>query len=101
VKRGAGLSFGQIAAEIRSLVASNRVEFTRHAIEEMAKDGLRIANVLHVLLQGRVVEIQGAAKYKLEGVLPNGDFVSVIAAIQEIEREGKRVLVITVWKVNR
>jgi hypothetical protein len=67
----------------------------------MAKDGLRIANVLHVLLHGRVVEIQGAAKYKLEGMLPNGDFVCVIAAVQEIEREGKRVLVITVWKVNR
>jgi len=67
----------------------------------MAKDGLRIANVLHVLLHGRVVEIQGEAKYKLEGRLPNGDFVCVIVSIQEIEREAKRILVITVWKVNR
>jgi hypothetical protein len=73
--------------------------FSAHALEEMAKDNLDLTDMLSVMGGGRIVEEQAAGKYKIEGRTSDGAPVVAICQLQETTRDGKRVFVITVWRI--
>ena len=66
---------------------------------EMAHDGLDLADMLAVMKGCRVVEEQPGERYKVEGRTSDGLLVVAICQLQETTALGRRVFVITVWKV--
>jgi hypothetical protein len=70
-----------------------------HAVAEMTKDGLNLADILAVLGGGRIVEEQPDGKYRVEGRTAEGALVAVICRLQERSGGDQQVFVITVWKV--
>ena len=73
---------------------------TAHATEEMAEDGLSIADVEHAVLTARVVQIQRddprGNKYVLEGAATDGaTLVGVVGRFLG----GDRFLIVTIYKV--
>ena len=66
---------------IREKIRLRQYDMTAHAAEEMAEDGLNIADVEHAILRGRVVRIQrddpGGNKYVLEGSAADDVWISL------------------------
>lgn len=65
----------------------------------MAKDNLDLADMLSVMGGGRIVEEQVSGKYRIESRTSVGAPVVAICQLQEATRDGKRVFVITVWRI--
>lgn len=94
-------SASQIAREIREVAKdSANVFFTVHAEDEMKVDRLPVADVLQVLRGCRVIEIEPSGRYKTEGRTAIGEAVAAIVQILVLERDGKGLRVITVWRIN-
>ena len=72
-----------------------------HAVEEMTKDALDLADILVVMGGGRIVEEQPDGKYRVEGRTAEGTPVVVICRLQERSGSAQQVFVITVWKVTK
>ncbi|MFI5352047.1 MAG: DUF4258 domain-containing protein [Candidatus Binatales bacterium] len=92
-------SWAQISAQIRFVARRGAVFFSNHAMAEMAHDGLDLADMLAVMKGCRVVEEQAGEKYKVEGHTGDGIAVVAVCQLKETTRAGRRVFVITVWKV--
>ncbi len=95
------LSVSQIAREIKEIAKdSAKVFFTAHAEQEMKADRLSAADVLQTLRTCRVTEIEPSGRYKTEGRTAAGVAVAAVVQIATVEKEGKRLLVITVWRIE-
>lgn len=93
------LSLAQISAQIRALVRKGAIFFSTHALEEMANDRLDLADMLAVLGGCRIVQEQPSARYQVEGRTSDGTPVIAVCRVEQANRAGERVFVITVWKV--
>ncbi len=102
MKKAARLpSLSQIAREIRNIARdSANVFFTTHAENEMKIDRLTTADVLQALRGCRVIEMEPSGRYKTEGRKAKGEAVAVVVQILTLERHGKGLRVITVWRIK-
>ncbi len=66
----------------------------------MKIDRLTTADVLQALRGCRVTEIEPSGKYKTEGRTVMGEAVVVVVQILTLERHGKGLRVITVWRIR-
>ncbi|MHB8384145.1 MAG: DUF4258 domain-containing protein [Candidatus Binataceae bacterium] len=92
-------SLAQVSAQLRSLARTGSILFSHHALEEMAKDNLNLADMLTVMGGCRVVEEQVGGKYRVEGRTGDGAPVVAVCQLQETTRAGTRVFIITVWRI--
>jgi hypothetical protein len=96
-----GPSLSEIAREIRNIAKdSANVFFTAHAEQEMKNDHLTTADALQALRSCRATEIQPWERYKTEGRTTTGEAVALVVQILTLEREGKKLRVITVWRIK-
>lgn len=93
-------SLAQFSARIRSFARSGAIFFSDHALREMAKDGLDLADLLSVMGGCRIVEQQPNGRYRVEGRTANGVTVVAICRLEMIAGAERRVFVVTVWKVG-
>ena len=100
-RRSQHQSLGEIAGEIRNIAKdSARVFFTGHTENEMKSDQLTTADVLQVLRGCRVIEVEPSGRYKSEGRTAMGEAIAVVVQILTLERNGKGLRVITVWRIK-
>jgi len=86
---------------IREKVRLRRYDMTAHAVEELAEDGLDIADMEHAVLTGRVARIERddprGNKYVIEGLAADGARpVGVVGRF----KGGDRYLVITAYAIT-
>lgn len=77
---------------IREILANGTVRFTKHALDELRKDGLHEADALSALRSGTVGEGEyegGEWRYRVTGLL------AIVVAAFESE---SAVMVVTGWK---
>ncbi len=86
---------------IRETVRLRQYDMTVHAVEEMAEDGLDIADVEHAVLNGRVERIERddprGNKYVIEGMAADG--VTRVGVVGRFTGSG-RYLIITVYAIT-
>ena len=100
-KRPRRQSLSEVAGEIRNIARdSARVFFTAHAENEMKNDQLTATDVLQALRGCRVTEVQPSGRYKSEGRTATGEAIAVVVQILTLERDGKTLRVITVWRIK-
>lgn len=72
----------RILTRIREAVAAGDYDVTRHAVEEMAEDGLLISDVEHVLVTGvlsrRAADDPRGPRYTISGRSEDGRHVGVV-----------------------
>jgi hypothetical protein len=94
-------SLNEIAREIKNIARdSANVFFTAHAENEMKIDRLTTADVLQALCGCRVIEMEPSTRYKTEGRTATGEAVAVVVQILTLQRHGKGLRVITVWRIK-
>ena len=94
-------SLSELAREIKNIAKdSANVFFTAHAENEMKIDRLTTADVLQALRGCRVTEMEPSGRYKTEGRTAMGEVVVVVVQILTLERHGKGLRVITVWRIR-
>ncbi|MBD8909373.1 DUF4258 domain-containing protein [Methylorubrum zatmanii] len=97
--RAVSTDFADEAARLRAL-ASNprvRVRYTKHALEEMAKDSLVRIDIENMLRRCRVVlveESQGELTWRAQGSDNNGGMITAVVVAYEEEISIK---IITAW----
>lgn len=97
------LSDAQVASELKTLTAANRIAWTRHSEERMASRGFDKSQVKECLKNGIFTErptnpnqsTEIEYKFRVEAVV-DGDLIAVAASLIP----SKRVIVITVFAVN-
>ena len=94
-------SLSEKAREIRNIAKdSANVFFTAHAEQEMKIDHLTTGDAIQALRVCRVTEAQPSGRYKTEGRTATGEAVALVVQILTLEREGKGLRVITVWRIR-
>ena len=66
----------------------------------MKNDQLTAADVFQALRGCRVTEVQPSGRYKSEGRTATGEAVAAVVQILTLERNGKGLRVITVWRIK-
>jgi len=66
----------------------------------MKNDQLTATDVLQALRGCRVTDVQPAGRYKSEGRTATGAAVAAVVQILTLERNGKALRVITVWRIK-
>lgn len=94
-------SLAQVSAQIRLLARKGTIRFSGHALDEMANDRLDLPDMLSVMGGCRIIEEQPGGRYRVEGRTSDGVAVVAICRIEQLARDGERVLIITVWKVQK
>jgi len=90
--------FDRVLRRMRDLLRGGVYVMTVHGQEEMEADGLHLADVEYIVLNGEIVERQrdqqtGEAKYVIEGSNLNEEWTRVVAKIGP----AGRLVVITVY----
>jgi Domain of unknown function (DUF4258) len=93
--------YEQVLQQMRRAVEAGRIRFTGHALDELEEDGLLIADALHCILTGEIVEDQydqryRQIKYVFYGDTLKGDEMGLIARWDH----PPGVVVITVYRLN-
>jgi hypothetical protein len=96
------VSLAQVRDLIREAVESGRVRFTRHAMEEMAKDRLTVVDMGAVLKGCAVTRVtrrdarSGSWVYEANGSTEDGKRVAMQLGVPEGVEE-PMVSIVTVW----
>jgi Domain of unknown function (DUF4258) len=93
--------YEQVLQQMRYAVKIGRVRLTTHALDELEEDGLQIADALHCILTGEIVEDQyderyQQMKYVFYGDAKNGGEIGLIARWDHLPA----IVVITVYRLR-
>jgi hypothetical protein len=93
--------FEQVLQQMRFAVSAGRVRFTSHAVDELEADRLSVADAIHCILTGEIVEDQydlryRQTKYVIYGNTQSGAEMGLIARLDYTTG----VVVITVYRLR-
>ena len=91
----------RILERIRSAIVDGAYDLTRHAVEEMAEDGLLVADVEHVVLTGTITKTETddprGPRYTIVG--PAEDMKTDVGVVGRFTETGV-YLIITVYEAT-
>lgn len=93
--------YEQVLRQMQSAVQAGRIQFSRHALSELAMDDLSPQDAGNCILTGEIIEDQydelyGEVKYMIYGDTLAGDEMAVVARWDE----SQSVVVITVYRLR-
>ena len=91
----------RVLERIREAVRTQRYDITKHAVDEMAEDGLDIVDLETAILNGRITKTERddvrGVRYTIQGVAADG--VTPVGSAGRFTETG-RYLIITAYEVT-